>query len=158
EGGDQETLKQEVVRRRAALMEKIGPDGICVLLSAEVKNYERDVDYLYRQESNLYYLTGITQADVTLVLVPGNAAQREILFIPDRDLTRETWVGKALTHEEATRTSGINTIYSSSQLDAFLEATLSRRRFGPRSYSRTTEFDAFFAAIDRNEAQVYLLL
>src|SRR5262249_11963107 len=116
------------------------------------------VDYLYRQDSNLYYLTGITQSDTTLVLIPGNSTQREMLFIPDRDLSRETWWGKVLTREEATQISGIANIYSASQFEAFLEATLSRRRFGPRSYARTTEFDAFFAAIDRQDAQVDLVL
>lgn len=155
---EREALRQEVTRRRTALMEKLGPNALCILFSAETKNYERDVDYLYRQDSNLFYLTGLTQADVTLVLVPGNAAQREILFIPDRDLSRETWFGKALTREEATQISGIQTIYGAAQFEAFLEATLSRRRFGPRSYARTTEFDAFFSAIDRREASVDLIL
>lgn len=156
--GDRETLRQEVVRRRAALMDKLGPNALCVIFSGEVKNYERDVDYLYRQDSNLYYLTGITQPDVTLVLLPGNSSAREILFIPDRDLSKETWFGKNLTREEADQISGISVIHSTAQFDSFLEATLSRRHFGPRRYARSTEFETFFSALDRGEAQTYLIL
>ena len=39
-----------------------------VLFSAEPKLYTNDVDYVFRQENNLYYLTNLKQAGATLVI------------------------------------------------------------------------------------------
>ena len=55
-------------------MEKLGPDSVAVFWSAPPRVYSNDVDYEYRQDSNLLYLTDIDQEDTTLVLMPGNAA------------------------------------------------------------------------------------
>jgi Xaa-Pro aminopeptidase len=88
------------------------------------------VDYEYRQDSNLYYLTGITQEETILVLIPGNSSKREILFVRDRNPLREHWTGRRLTHEEATERSGIDTVLDTSQFDAFIAAMLERRGFG----------------------------
>ena len=60
-----------------------------VLFSTEQRIYTYDVDYHYRQENNLYYLTGIKQDGATLMLLPGAAKTREILFMPERD--PRTW-------------------------------------------------------------------
>jgi hypothetical protein len=47
-----------------------------------------DVDYEYRQENNLYYLTNLKQKGATLVLVPSNEVTPEILFLPDGSARR----------------------------------------------------------------------
>ncbi len=72
-------LSDDLTARRARVMDRLGPDGILVMLSAPVRPYSLDVDYEYRQDSNLYYLTGVTQDETMLVLMPGNATRREIL-------------------------------------------------------------------------------
>ena len=88
------------------------------------------MDYEYRQDSNLYYLTGITQEDTALVLMPGNATRREVLFIKDRNPEREHWTGRLLSREEARQRTGIATVLSSSAFDAFIGGLLSRRSYG----------------------------
>jgi hypothetical protein len=45
--------------RRQQVRQRVGEKGVLVLLSAEPRIYTNDVDYHYRQENNLYYLTGI---------------------------------------------------------------------------------------------------
>ena len=95
-------LSDDLKARRARVMEKLGPDAIAILWSAPSARYSLDVDYEYRQDSNLYYLTGITQEETVLVLMPGNESMREILFVWDRNPLREHWTGHRLTHEEAT--------------------------------------------------------
>ncbi len=74
-----------------------------VLFSAEPRVYTNDVDYHYRQENNLYYLTGIKQDGATLVLIPGAKRTREILFMPRRDPRYETWNGRMMSADEAAR-------------------------------------------------------
>src|SRR5262249_6692901 len=64
-------LSDDVKARRARVMEKLGPDAMVILWSAPSQRYSLDIDYEYRQDSNLYYLTGLTQENTILVLMPG---------------------------------------------------------------------------------------
>ena len=68
--------------------------------------YSRSVDYEYRQDSDLLYLTGVTQPETILVLMPGNRTQREILFIRPADARREHWEGHLLTPGGGDRADG----------------------------------------------------
>src|SRR5713226_2898679 len=52
----------ELAKRRAEVMKRVGQKGMLVLLSGVPRPYTLDVDYPFRQENNLYYLTGINQA------------------------------------------------------------------------------------------------
>ena len=58
-------------------MAKLGDSTMAILWSAPARVYSRDVDYEYRQDSDLLYLTGIEQPDTILVLVPGSAGARK---------------------------------------------------------------------------------
>ena len=67
-------LQDDLKARREKLMERLGPDTLAIFWSAPTRVYSGDVDYEYRQDSNLLYLTGIDQPETILVLMPGNAA------------------------------------------------------------------------------------
>jgi Xaa-Pro aminopeptidase len=148
-------LSEDLAARRARVMERLGPDAILVLTSAPTRTYSLDVDYEYRQDSNLYYLTGIAQEETALVLMAGNAARREILFVKDRDVTQEHWRGRVLTREEASARSGIREVLSSAQFDAFLAAMLRRRASGNID---GTDAARFFDALAAGRARLALLL
>jgi Xaa-Pro aminopeptidase len=124
-----DALRDDVTARRARLMERLGPDTLLIVTSAPTRVYSLDVDYEYRQDSNLYYLTGITQDETTLVLMPGNATRREILFVKDKDPAQEHWRGRTLSRDEATARSGISTVLSTTQFEPFLAAMLTRAQF-----------------------------
>jgi Xaa-Pro aminopeptidase len=118
----------ELVARRNNVARQVGERGLLILLSAEPRNYANDVDYPFRQENNLYYLTGITQTNVALVLVPGAIRTREILFIPRRDAWSETWTGHMLSTEEAAARSGVKDVWDIALLGAFLNTIAPRSR------------------------------
>src|SRR5262245_58380247 len=84
-------LQDDLKAGRARLMERLGPEALAIFWSAPVRVYSADVDYEYRQDSNLFYLTGIDQPETVLVLMPGNVTRREILFIRQPDARREHW-------------------------------------------------------------------
>jgi Xaa-Pro aminopeptidase len=90
-------LQDDLKARRARVMEKLGPDSVAVFWSAPERVYSGDVEYEYRQDSNLLYLTGIHQVDTILVLMPGNRTRKEILFVREADARREHWNGHSLT-------------------------------------------------------------
>ena len=56
--------------------------------SAPAKVYSTDVDYEYRQDSNLLYLTGMTQEETILVLMPGAATKKEMIFVREPNARR----------------------------------------------------------------------
>jgi Xaa-Pro aminopeptidase len=152
--GDERSADLAARRRRA--MERLGPDAMLVMTSAPARVYSLDVSYEYRQDSNLYYLTGIAQADTSLILMPGNAERTEILFVRDADPAQEHWRGRLLTHDQAHERSGIRTVLSSAQFEPFLAAVLSRQSFGSGFDDR--ELARFFTALADGRARVALPL
>ena len=108
--------------------------------SAPTRVYSADVDYEYRQDSNLLYLTGITQPDTILVLMPGNKTQREILFVSEPNPRREHWNGHILTKDEATAESGIAAVYYTGQFEPFLAAMFAQTSFGAPRLAETQEY------------------
>lgn len=151
-------LNDEVVQRRKAVMEKMNGHGIMILFSAEPRRYSRNIFYQYRQENNFYYLSGIRQPNAILVLMPQNLTYREILFIPERDPTRELWTGRMLSAEEASDISGIPHVWEASEFEDFVSAILAGTAYQVDRYRETSEYEGFFSRLRAGQADVYLLL
>jgi len=168
---DQETRHRELAGRRARVAQAVGPKGILVLFSGEPRVYANDVNYHFRQENNLYYLTNLKQKGATLVLTPGNAALPEILFLPRRVPLRETWTGHMYSVEEASQISGIKEIWEASEFEPFTNALRKRQPYLPKAENilmsagssgaaETTEvssFEKLFGAASNGQAQLYVL-
>src|ERR1041385_2186067 len=112
---------EELAARRKQIADAIGPKAMLVMFSAEPRVYTNDVDFPFRQENNLFYLTNLNQKGATLVMMPG-AALPEILFLPRRNAAAETWTGHMYSAEEAARLSGIKEIWTVSEFDPFIKA------------------------------------
>ncbi len=125
----------ELVARRARVADKAGKQSLVVLFSGEPRVYTNDVDYEFRQENNLYYLTGLKQQGATLVLIPGHATTREILFIPRRNPAAETWTGHMYSPEEARAISGIGEIWEAREFEPFISALRSHKGYRPKDES-----------------------
>src|SRR5882762_5638936 len=81
---DEAKRLDELAARRKTVAEKIGPGAMLVMFSAEPRVYTNDVDYAFRQENNLFYLTNLNQEGATLVTMPGTQLP-EILFLVRRN-------------------------------------------------------------------------
>ena len=119
----------ELARRRSNVAAKMADKSILILFSAEPKLYANDVDYVYRQENNLFYLTGLKQAGATLVMTKDGGSVREVLFLPKRVPVREAWEGKMYSREQATKISGLTTIVDASEAADFLKAVREKSPF-----------------------------
>ena len=117
----------ELAKRRAAVAAKMDDKSVLVMFSAESKLYTNDVDYVFRQENNLYYLTNLKQIGATLVITKDGATVTETLFIPKRNPLKEAWEGKMYSNEDATRISGVKTVVDAADRDKYLEALKAKR-------------------------------
>ncbi len=162
----------ELMQRRERVAQSVGPQSFMILFSTEPRVYTNDVDYPYRQENNLYYLTNLKQKNTTLVLLPGNTKTREILFMPRRNPGAETWTGHMYSAEEANQLSGVREIWNMSEFDPFIKALRNRQPYRPKpenifmsdlpkDMSLTNENNgstALFDAAAKGEAGLYMLM
>ena len=69
--------------RRARVAAQLGDGGIAIVPTAPERARNRDSEYLYRQDSYFYYLTGFSEPNAWLVLT---ADGRSTLFCQPKDL------------------------------------------------------------------------
>jgi Xaa-Pro aminopeptidase len=151
----------EYQQRRAALAKTIGPDGVLIAFSSPPARRTGDVDWPFRQEDNLLYLTGVNAPDTTLVMLPGEAAHREMIFASDRDPSTERWTGRIPPPEEVKRATGVAEVLSARRFDAFIDALFQGEGFGdrgPSAYYRPPVAPAFVSAFRAGRAEVWLIL
>ncbi len=161
----------ELMQRRERAAQSMGPQSLMVLFSTEPRVYTNDVDYPYRQENNLYYLTNLKQNGATLVLLPGNTKTREILFLPRRNALAETWTGHMYTAAEAHQLSGVREIWQSSEFDPFIKALRNRQPYRPKpenvfmsdqpattTLTNDHGYTALFDAALKGEAGLFMLV
>jgi Xaa-Pro aminopeptidase len=162
-----EERQAELRARRERVMAKLGPNSLLVLFSAEPRVYTNDVDYEFRQENNLYYLTALKQRGATLVMVRGaEGPAREILFLPRRNPAAETWTGHMYSPEEARAASGLGEIWEAREFEPFMKAVRSRLSYRPAPQAvllsppnaQPAPSEDFLAAVSKNQATLNLLL
>ncbi|WP_260625769.1 aminopeptidase P family protein [Hymenobacter sediminicola] len=91
--------------RRELLRQALPAGSAAVLFANPVRNRANDVNYIFHQHPDLYYLTGYDEPDAVLVLfkepqtVGGQAGITEALFVQPRDPKAEQWTGRRLGTE-----------------------------------------------------------
>ncbi|MDQ2769549.1 MAG: aminopeptidase P family protein [Bacteroidota bacterium] len=89
-------------QRRELLRAQLPPHSVAVVFAAPVRNRANDVDFVYHQSPNFYYLTGYQEPDAVLLLfaeprtVGGQPGITEALFTQPRNPARESWTGRRL--------------------------------------------------------------
>ena len=101
-------------------MKMMGKGGIAILPAAPEKPRNSDVHYHYRPDSDFFYLTGFAEPEAVAVLIPGRAQAEYVLFVRDRDPTRETWDGRRAGPEGATRDYGADDAFPIADIDDIL--------------------------------------
>lgn len=105
----------EFERRRAAFAEKIG-DAVAIFPSAPHRVRSNDGDYLYRQDSDFYYLTGFEEPNSALLLSPNSKEAKSVIFVQPLNREREVWEGWRLGVERAAATLGVDAAYPIDEL------------------------------------------
>ena len=114
------------VENRQRLSERLPPHSVVILLSNDRMPTNADGTLPFKQNSNLFYLTGIDQEDSILVLAPDhpNVKLRAQLFLTETNVHIAVWEGHKLSKEEGTALSGIEEIQWTSNFEASLKQIL----------------------------------
>lgn len=107
------TISKELFEtNRKRLVKELKSNSVVVVNSNDVMPTNSDGTMRFRQNSDLFYLTGADQEESILVLCPDfpDKKYREILFLRETSEHIAIWEGHKLTKEEAREVSGIETI------------------------------------------------
>lgn len=109
----QENIGKELfIQNRRRLVGQLPAGAIAVFNSNDQMPINADGTMPFRQNSDLFYLTGIDQEESMLVICPGfpDKKLREVLFLREPNEQMEKWEGHKLTRQEAQDISGVQTI------------------------------------------------
>lgn len=111
------------IKNRNRFIKKMKPNSIAIFVSNDEVPRNGDAIYTFQQNSDLYWLSGVTQEDSMVILFPDNPDEkyREVLVLVRPNELKEKWDGKRLRKEEATAISGMQTIVWVDSLDALLQ-------------------------------------
>lgn len=106
---------------RKTLSKALLPESLAVIYSGRAIQQSLDADYPFYVDNNFYYLTGIEDPDVTLIITKNAMGDvSETLFIDEADPLKEKWVGAKITSDEARRISGVENVCYNSEREAFI--------------------------------------
>lgn len=114
--------------RRNNLFKTMDEGSIAVLFSGDLIKRSADATYPFSVNRNFYYLTGLDEDSLVLILMKTASAQKEILFIKDHNPLMEKWVGKSLIEEEARAICDVMQIMALSNYESVLGRLIERNR------------------------------
>jgi Xaa-Pro aminopeptidase len=85
--------------RRAAFKELMPKNSVGIFFASQVRQRNNDVDFMYAQSKNFYYLTGLEEPNAVLLLFKEpvtilDKTGTEFIFVQQRNPQQESWTGK----------------------------------------------------------------
>lgn len=108
-------------QRREKLRQALPPNSVAVFFANPVRNRANDVDYVYHQDPNFYYLTGYREPNAVLLifkdkqLKTGGDAYNEIVFVQPRNPYYEMWTGRRLGAEGVKAKLGLQEVFNNKE-------------------------------------------
>lgn len=139
-------------QNRANYAKRLKKNSLAVFVSNDIITRSADAGYKWRQNPDLFYLTGIDQEETFLILFPDapEAKYREVLFVRRTSEQIMVWEGKKHTMEEASKISGIKTVLWSEQFDAILDMLM---HYTENVYLNSNEHDRSTSMGEATEIQ-----
>jgi Xaa-Pro aminopeptidase len=108
---------------RARFIKEMLPGSIAIFVSNDEMPSNGDAHYPFRQNSNLFWLSGIHQEDSMVILYPDHPEERyrEVLVLIRPNEMKEKWDGRRLRADEARAISGIRTILWQDAIDSLFQ-------------------------------------
>lgn len=111
------------INNRKRFVGKMQPNSIAIFVSNDEWASNGDAIHTFKQNSDLYWLSGVEQEDSMVILFPDcpEKKYREVLVLVRPNEMKEKWDGKRLRANEGTAISGIKTIVWLDSIDALLQ-------------------------------------
>jgi Xaa-Pro aminopeptidase len=133
--------QKEFAKRRLHLMEMAGDGSVIIARAATQKIRNRDAHYPYRQDSDFLYLSGFSEPDAMMVLLPHEKGSQSILFCRERDPHREMWDGAMAGMEGAVEQYGFDEAFPISEMEKRLPRLLHDRDRIYHDLGKDPDFD-----------------
>ncbi|MBX9783250.1 MAG: aminopeptidase P N-terminal domain-containing protein [Chitinophagaceae bacterium] len=114
---------QIFIHNRERFVKAMLPNSIAIFVSNDEWPSNGDALHAFKQNSDLFWLSGVTQEDSRVILFPDNPdpKYREVLVLVRPNELKEKWDGKRLRANEAKEMSGMATVVWLDSLDALLQ-------------------------------------
>lgn len=141
--------KEFYINNRKKLVDSLKEKSVYIIHSGIEFQKTADENYPFTINRNFYYLTGINQSNVILMIIKGEKEYKEFLFIEENDPVLVKWVGAKLYKEEAMEISGIKNIKYLDDFDGFVFFTLNPSR---KNYE---EIENLYLDLERRQGLAY---
>lgn len=100
------------VTNRKKLTSRLKPNSVAVFNSSDVMPTSADGTLPFKQDANIFYLSGIDQEESILLLAPDFPDEKfkEVLFLRETSKEIAIWEGHKYTKKEAQEVSGVKTV------------------------------------------------
>jgi len=114
------------VSNREKFMSKMQKNSIAIFNSNDIMPTNADGTMPFRQNNDLFWLSGVDQEESILLLFPNHEdkTKREVLFLKETNQHIAIWEGQKLSKKDAFETSGISTVYWLSEFEEFLKKSM----------------------------------
>lgn len=114
--------KSLFIHNRSNFVKHLAPNSLALFNSNDIMPTNADGTMPFRQNNDVFYLSGIDQEETVLVIFPDAPDEKfkEILFLKETSELIAIWEGHKYSKEEARQQSGIQTIYWLSEFESVL--------------------------------------
>lgn len=111
---------------RSLFREKMKKNSVAIFLSNDEHPWNGDATHNFKQNSDLFWLSGVDQEDCILVISPDCPVpeMREALFIKRTDEMMVIWDGHKLTQQQAREVSGVNSVFWMEDYEAKIHSVI----------------------------------
>lgn len=144
--------------RREALRSKMPSNSVAVFFGNPIRNRANDVDYVYHQDPDFYYLTGYKEPNSVLVIFSDNQINKdgklfnELLYVQEKNPRAEQWIGIRLGTEGAKKDLGFEVALNGKE---FLNSGIDYMSFNNVLFK---EFEEDTRNSKRDKADLYKLI
>ncbi|MGZ3750445.1 MAG: aminopeptidase P family protein [Mucilaginibacter sp.] len=133
---------------------RIKPRSIAIFHSNDEFPRNGDQTFIFKQNADFFYLTGIDQEQSILLLYPDcpNPLYREVLFLRQTNEQIAIWEGHKYTKDEARLASGIDNVYWLHEFDAILHSIIN---YADNIYINTNENDRYSHTVPYRDIRMY---
>ena len=111
---------QLFIKNRGLFINQLPINSTAVFNANDIMPTNADGTMPFRQNNDLFWLSGVDQEESILVISPQHPDKnmREVLFLKETNQHIAIWEGAKLSKEEAFKTSGIKTVFWTSQFES----------------------------------------